>query len=95
MASSPAPWLQARPWDPCRDMPHALLWAIGAAAIVYFGRQTVSFAVLPDLASTERPLVAVSGALFGPIGAVMMTIGMAVSVGGNLVAALLSTLRIT
>ena len=55
--------------NPRRDMPRALFWAIGVVAILYFGLQTVSLAVLPDLAITKRPLVEVSGELFGPVGA--------------------------
>jgi amino acid transporter len=51
--------------------------------------------VLPDLASTKRPLVEVSGKLFGPVGALVMMTGMAASVGGNLAGALFSTPRIT
>jgi len=81
--------------DPRRDMPRALFWAIGVVAILYFGLQTVSLAVLPDLASTRRPLVEVSGTLFGPVGALLMMTGMAASVGGNLAGALFSTPRIT
>jgi amino acid transporter len=81
--------------DPRRDMPRALFWAIGVVAILYFGLQTVSVAVLPDLASTTRPLVEVSGRLFGPVGALVMMTGMVASVGGNLAGALFSTPRIT
>jgi len=81
--------------DPRRDMPRALFWAIGVVAILYFGLQTVGLAVLPDLASTRRPLVEVSGELFGPVGALVMMTGMAASVGGNLAGALFSTPRIT
>ena len=81
--------------NPRRDMPRALFWAIGVVAILYFGLQTVSLAVLPDLASTKRPLVEVSGELFGPVGALVMMTGMAASVGGNLAGALFSTPRIT
>lgn len=81
--------------NPRRDMPRALFWAIGVVAILYFGLQTVSLAVLPDLASTKRPLVEVGGELFGPVGALVMMTGMAASVGGNLAGALFSTPRIT
>jgi amino acid transporter len=76
-------------------MPRALFWAIGVAAILYFGLQAVSLAVLPDLASTKRPLVEVSGELFGPLGALVMMGGMVASVVGNLAGALFSTPRIT
>ena len=81
--------------NPRRDMPRALIWAIGVVAFLYVGLQAVSLAVMPDLASTTRPLVEVSGKLFGPAGALVMTVGMAASVGGNLAGALFSTPRIT
>jgi amino acid transporter len=81
--------------NPRRDMPLALFWALGVAAVLYFGLQTVSLAVLPTLADTSRPLVEVSGALFGPIGALIMLGGMAVSIGGNIAGALFSSPRIT
>lgn len=81
--------------DPRRDMPRALLWALGVAALLYVGLQTVSLAVLPGLATTTRPLVEVSGALFGPAGAMLMMAGMVASVGGNLAGALFSTPRVT
>ena len=81
--------------NPRRDMPRALLWAIGVAALLYFGLQTASLAVLPGLAETKRPLVEVGGALFGPPGAMVMMAGMLASVGGNLAGALFSTPRIT
>jgi amino acid transporter len=81
--------------DPRRDMPRALFWAIGVVSLLYFGLQTVSLAALPDLAGTKRPLVEVSGELFGPIGALLMMVGMVASVGGNLAGALFSTPRIT
>jgi len=69
--------------------------AIGVAALLYFGLQTASLAVLPGLAETKRPLVEVGGALFGPPGAMVMMAGMLASVGGNLAGALFSTPRIT
>ena len=81
--------------DPRRDMPRALYWAIGVVALLYFALQTVSVTVLPGLASTKRPLVEVSGALFGPAGALAMMAGMVASVGGNLAGALFSTPRVT
>lgn len=82
--------------NPARDMPRALLWALGASTLVYVGVQTVSVAALPDLATTaERPLVAVAGALFGPAGALLLTLGVIVSVAGNVASATMSTPRIT
>jgi amino acid transporter len=81
--------------NPRRDLPRALLWGMGVAALLYFGLQAVSLAALPGLADTKRPLVEVGGALFGPAGAMVMMAGMLASVGGNLAGALFSTPRIT
>ena len=81
--------------NPRRDMPRALLWALGVSAVLYFGLQTASLAVLPDLVGTKRPLVEVGGALFGPAGALAMMLGMIASIGGNLAGAMFSTPRIT
>jgi amino acid transporter len=82
--------------DPARDMPRALLWALGTATLLYVLIQAVSVAALPDLAhATGRPLVAVGEALLGPAGAVLLTLGIVVSVGGNVFSATLSTPRIT
>jgi amino acid transporter len=81
--------------DPRRDMPRALLRAIAVVAVLYFGLQSVSLAVLPDLAAAKRPLVEAGAALLGPAGAIVMMAGLVASVGGNLSGALFSTPRIT
>ena len=41
--------------DPRRDIPRALFWGIGVVAILYFGLQTVSMSVMPDLAASQSP----------------------------------------
>jgi amino acid transporter len=82
--------------NPRRDMPRALFWAIGVVAVLYFAIQSVSLAVMPqDLAAAKRPLVEVSGRLFGTAGAIAMMLGVVASVGGNLAGSLFSTPRIT
>jgi amino acid transporter len=81
--------------NPRRDIPRALLWSLAVVALLYFGLQAVSLAVLPGLAGTKRPLVEVGGQLFGPAGAVLMMAGLLASVGGNLSGSLFSAPRIT
>lgn len=81
--------------DPRRDMPRALVRAIGVVAILYLGLQAASLAAVQDVAATKRPLVEAGSALFGPIGAVVVMTGMAASVGGNLAGTLFSTPRVT
>jgi amino acid transporter len=81
--------------DPRRDIPRALVQAIVVVSILYIGLQTVSMAVMPDLAHTSRPLVEVSGRLIGPIGAALMMLGMTASVVGNLSGTLFTAPRLT
>jgi amino acid transporter len=81
--------------DPRGDLPRALLWALIVASGLYAVLQAVSVATLPALASTERPMVALGGALMGELGAVLVVLGVIASVGGNLAGSMLSTPRIT
>jgi amino acid transporter len=81
--------------DPRRDMPRALFLGLAVVALLYVGLQSVSLAALPGLATTTRPLVEVASVLFGPAGAVLMTAGLVVSVGANLVGSIFSTPRIS
>jgi len=81
--------------NPQRDMPRALLAALLAVSLLYALIQWVSVAVVPDLATAARPLVAVGEALLGPPGALLIMAGIAVSVGGNLLGSMFSTPRIT
>lgn len=81
--------------NPRRDIPRALLWSIAMVAVLYFGLQALSLAVLPGLEATKRPLVEVGGKLLGPAGALLMMAGLVASVGGNLSGTLFSAPRIT
>jgi amino acid transporter len=79
--------------DPQRDMPRALIWALIVATVLYGLVQALSVAVLPDLASSKRPLVDVAAVLMGPAGAALVMAGIIASVGGNVAGAMLSTPR--
>lgn len=91
--SSVVPAGEAR--NPQRDMPRALLWALFVAAALYALIQLGALAILPDLASAERPLLAAGEALLGPVGALLVAIGILTSVGGNLLGSMFSTSRIS
>jgi amino acid transporter len=80
---------------PERDMPRALLAALATVSLLYAAVQMVSVAVLPDLATASRPLVAVGETLLGSTGALLVMAGIAVSVGGNLLGSMFSTPRVT
>jgi len=81
--------------NPARDMPRALLLALVVVTIFYVAIQAISVAVLPGLASSDRPLIDVGAVLFGPVGAVLIAAGVVASVGGNIAAAMLSAPRMT
>jgi amino acid transporter len=81
--------------QPGRDIPRALLVNLALVTVLYVLIQAVSFSVLPDLGASERPLVDVAARLFGETGAVLMTVGVIASVGGNLAGAMFTTPRMT
>ncbi len=81
--------------EPDRAMRRALLWGLVIVTILYALIQAVSLAVLPDLANSARPLVDVGAALLGPVGAMIVGVGVVVSVGGNAASSVFSAPRIT
>jgi amino acid transporter len=81
--------------NPSRDMPRAMFWALGSVTLLYVAIQYVSMAALPTLASSTRPLVEVANVIMGPTGAIILTIGVVVSVGGNVASNIFTTPRVT
>lgn len=81
--------------NPAKDMPRAMFWALGSITLLYVAIQTVSMSVLPDLALSTRPLVDVGDKLMGPAGAIILTMGVVVSVGGNVASNIFTTPRVT
>lgn len=81
--------------NPGRAMPLGLFWALGVVALLYVVIQIVCVAVVPDLANSQRALVDAGAILFGPAGALLLTLGVIVSVGGNITGTVVTTPRIT
>lgn len=81
--------------NPARSMPLGLFWALGVVALLYVVIQIVSVAVVPDLANSERALVDAGAILFGPAGALLLTIGVIVSIGGNATGTVVTAPRLT
>ncbi len=81
--------------NPGRAMPLGLFWAIGVVALLYVVIQIVCVLAVPDLANSERALVDAGVYLFGWYGALLMTLGVIVSVGGNITGTVVTTPRIT
>jgi len=81
--------------NPQRDMPRALLAAMLLCGGLYALVQWVSLALLPDLAVTPRPLVALGEVLLGPVGAALVLATIILSVGGNLFGSMFSVPRVS
>jgi amino acid transporter len=82
--------------NPVRDMPRALIGALLTVTVLYTLIQAASYAVLgDDLATTERPLVEVANAMMGTTGAILLMLGVVVSVGGNVASTMFTTPRLT
>jgi amino acid transporter len=81
--------------DPRRDIPRALFAVAAAAACVYLLIQVVCVSVLPDLATTKRPLADAAGVMLGAAGVAIVSAGAVVSILGNYAASVLSAPRMT
>ncbi len=80
--------------DPRRNLPMAILIALGVVALLYILIQLVCNGTLPDLAGSERPLADASSRFLGTAGASIISAGALVSIVGNLNVLLLSGSRL-
>lgn len=80
--------------DPQRNLPMAILTAMGVVTLVYLLIQTVSIGTLPELASSERPIADASGQFMGASGASIISAGVLVSIIGNLIVLILAASRL-
>lgn len=80
--------------DPARTVPRAIALALGVVTALYIALQLTAQGVLgAALAGSTAPLADVAGALFGPSGASLLLLATCVSVGGYMVADMLSSPR--
>ncbi len=80
--------------DPQRDYPFALLVGLGIIAAIYILIQIVCIGILPELATSQRPLADAASVFLGPVGASFIALGAIVSILGNLNTAILAGSRI-
>ena len=80
--------------DPQRDLPLALLTAIGVVTAVYLLVQVVCIGTLPQLDASERPLADASRRFLGAAGGAVISAGAAVSIIGNLNGIILGASRL-
>ena len=80
--------------DPRRDLPVAILTAIGVVAVFYILIQIVCIGTLPGLASSDRPLADAAHRFLGRPGAAIILAGAVISIIGNLNVVMLSASRL-
>jgi amino acid transporter len=80
--------------NPKKDMPIALLTALGVAAFLFILIQIVAIGTLPELAKSETPLADSASVFMGAFGATFITVGAVISILGNLNGGFLATTRI-
>src|SRR5262245_47973974 len=80
--------------NPRRDLPVALLAALGIVTVLYTLIQVVCVGTLPGLAESTRPLADAATGFMGTAGGAIVTAGAAISILGNLSIILLAAPRI-
>ncbi|HVF47435.1 MAG TPA: amino acid permease, partial [Pyrinomonadaceae bacterium] len=70
--------------DPEKTMPFGLIAGIVIVTLLYIVIQIVSIGTLPGLATSERPIADAAVSFLGPLGAAFISIGVIVSIFGNL-----------
>lgn len=80
--------------DPRRNLPLALITAIGVVALLYISIQVVCIGTLPGLATSGRPVADASSIFLGRAGGAIISAGIVVSIVGNLNVIILSGSRL-
>lgn len=70
--------------NPQRNLPLAILTAIGVVTLLYISIQIVCIGTLPGLATSQRPLADASNLFLGKAGGAIISAGVIVSIIGNL-----------
>ena len=80
--------------DPKKNVPHALLIAIGVVAFLYILVQVVCVGTFPELALSQKPLADAGMHFMGAAGGAIISAGAIISITGNLNIVLLSGSRV-
>ena len=80
--------------NPQKDLPHALLIAIGVVAVLYIFIQVVCVGTLPELAQSQKPLADAGTRFLGTAGGAIISAGAIISITGNLNVLVLSGSRV-
>jgi APA family basic amino acid/polyamine antiporter len=80
--------------DPKKNLPHALLIAIGVVAFLYILVQIVCVGTFPELAQSQKPLADAGMRFMGAAGGAIISAGAIISITGNLNILVLSGSRV-
>jgi basic amino acid/polyamine antiporter, APA family len=80
--------------NPQRDLPFALLAGLSSVALLYLLIQIVCIGTLPQLSTSDRPVVDAARTFMGPEGATLVTIGALISMVGTLNVTMLTVSRV-
>ena len=80
--------------NPGRNLPFALTMSMVLIATFYIFIQFVSIGTLPELASSDKPITDAARLFMGPPGAILITLGAVISIGGTLNAVMLIGSRV-
>ena len=80
--------------DPRKDMPFALITGLLGVVVLYVALQAVCVGLLPDLATSARPLADAAVVLVGPVGGTVIVLGAALSMLGTINGGMLTMSRI-
>ncbi len=80
--------------DPKRDLPVALGIALAAITAIYVAVQYACIALVPDLATSERPLADLAMAALGPPAGTALAVGAMAMLTGTMLTQLLGTSRL-
>ncbi|MEO6049825.1 MAG: amino acid permease [Pyrinomonadaceae bacterium] len=79
--------------EPEKTVPFGLIAGILIVTLVYLSIQVVSIGTLPGLAASEKPIADAAVLFLGPFGAAFITVGVLISIFGNLNVGVLSSTR--
>lgn len=80
--------------EPAKSVPFGLIVGLGVVTLLYIAIQIVAIGTLPGLATSEKPIADAAASFMGPIGAAFITVGVLVSIFGNLNVGVLSSTRL-
>ncbi len=80
--------------DPGRSVPFGLIAGIAIVTVLYIAIQIVAIGTLPGLAASERPIADAAASFLGPFGVALITVGVLLSIFGNLNVGVLCSTRL-